>query len=352
MAIPELLEQLLRLPGPSGSETRPARAWREWCAQHGAEVGVDANGSSWARLAGKAGAPTLAALGHIDEIGLRITHIEDGGLLCAAEVGGWDAVNLVGQRVLIETREGAVRGVIGRKAMHLLDEEERKAAPKLKDLRIDIGARDGEEARARVRVGDTGVLDAEPFELPHGRIVARALDNRVGCYVAARALELLAESGGAPGDFLALAVVQEEVGLYGARTSAYRHRPDLGIALDVTHESGAPGYELGPETRHEFGSGPVIERAPALHPGLFELLFETAEAESIPFTLASSGRATGTDADALHVSRAGIPAALLSVPLRYMHSAVEMVDAEDLESIARLLAALARRLTPGMSFER
>lgn len=352
MPIPELLDQLLWLPGPSGDEARPAQAWREWCRRHASKVGVDINGSSWAHLSGDGDGPTVAVVGHIDEIGVRITHIEDGGLLCFGDIGGWDASNLVGQRIALETREGRVRGVVGRKAIHQLDEDERKAAPKIKDLRIDIGAVDGDEARSRVRIGDTGVIEAQPFELPNGRIVSRALDNRVGCYVAARALELLANGESPSGDFLAMAVVQEEVGLNGARTSVFKHRPDVAIVVDVTHESGVPGYQLGQDTKHTFGSGPVIERSPTLNPKLFELLYETAEQESIPFTLASSGRTTGTDADAIHLSRKGIPTALVGVPLRYMHSPVEIVDVADLEHTARLIAAVTRRISRSTSFER
>lgn len=352
MATPELLDTLLRLSGPSGNEARPAQAWRQWCEAHAGAVGVDLNGSSWARLHGAAGAPTLAVVGHIDEIGIRVTHIESGGLLCLGDIGGWDPCNLVGQRVVLDTADGPLRGVIGRKAIHLIDPDDRGKAPKLTELRIDVGADDEQEASSLVRVGDTGVIESEPVLLRGDRLVSRALDNRVGCYVAARTLELLASEGGSPGDLLALAVVQEEIGLNGARTSAHRHRPDLAIVVDVTHESGAPGNELGSDTKHEFGSGPVIERSPTLNPKLFELIYETAVSSSIPFTLASSGRGTGTDADVFHLSRDGIPTALLSVPLRYMHSPVEMVDLRDVEHTAQLIAAFARRLTADSSFER
>jgi endoglucanase len=196
------------------------------------------------------------------------------------------------------------------------------------------------------------VLDVEPLELPNGRVVSRALDNRVGCHVAARAAQLVAESGGAPGDLLAMAVVQEEIGLKGATTAAFRHRPDVAIAIDVTHASDTPGVALGQDTHHKLGSGPVIERASLLHPRVFELLYEAAEAEGIPYTVASAGRFTATDADAFTISRAGIPTGLVSVPLRYMHSSVEMVSVEDIENTAKLVAAFAKRLEPGTSFAR
>jgi endoglucanase len=294
----------------------------------------------------------LAVVGHIDEIGVHITHIDDEGFLRFGQVGGWDPIQLVGQRIVLATRDGETRGVIGRKAIHQLEEEERKRAPELKNLHIDIGVTSGDEARERVRIGDTGVIDVQPVELPNNLVVSRSLDNRVGCYVAARAAQLVAEGGGSPGDVLALAVVQEEIGLNGARTSAYRHDPDVAIAIDVTHANDTPGVELGQDTRHRLGSGPVIQRGATIHPRVSDLLYEAAEAESIPYTLSSSGRYTGTDADEFHVSRAGIATGLVSVPLRYMHSAVETVSLDDLENAARLVAAFAQRLEPGEAFAR
>jgi len=352
MAIPELLDVLLRVPAPSGNEARAAAVWRERCAPFATEVDVDVNGSSWARVQGTAGGPSLAVVGHIDEIGVHITHIDDKGFLRFGGVGGWDPIQLVGQRVLLDTLGGPVHGVIGRKAIHLMDEDDRKKTPELKGLHIDIGAADGDEAKARVRIGDTGVIDVEPIELPNDRVVSRALDNRVGCYVAARAAQIVAESGGAGGDFLAMAVVQEEIGLKGAQTSAFRHRPDLAIAIDVTHATDTPGIELGQDTSHELGSGPVLARASLLHPRVFELCYQAAEEEGIPYTIESSSRFTGTDADAFTTSRAGIPTGLVSVPLRYMHSPVEVISIEDLENTAKLVAAVAKRLEPGTSFAR
>jgi len=352
MAIPELLERLLTTAGPSGNEARPGEAWRAWCAGFGAEVGVDHLGSSWARVPGTAGGPTLMIVGHIDEIGLHVTHIEDEGFLRFGPVGGWDAQVLVGQRVVLETRAGPVRGVIARKPIHLLKDEDRKKVPELKELHIDIGARDGAEARAMVRIGDVGVIDVQPLELPNERVVSRSMDNRVGCFVAARAAQIVAEAGGAPGDVLAMAVVQEETTFAGARTSTFRHEPDVAIAVDVTFSTDQPGVTLGEMTKHEFGSGAVIARGTTLNPRVFELLHDAAEAEDIPFTIESLGRATGTDADGIHLTRSGVPTGLVSVPLRYMHSPVEMVQLGDIEAAARLIAAFARRLEPGTSFER
>jgi endoglucanase len=349
---PELLTDLLKAAGPSGRETSPARVWRAGCAEFAQEVGADHLGSSFARVAGTAGGPTLAIVGHIDEIGLHVSHIDSDGYLSFGQVGGWDAIVLVGQRVRLYTRSGEITGVIGRKPVHLLKDEERKQVPELKDLHIDVGAKDADQARELVRIGDVAVIDVEPIDLRDGLLVSRALDNRVGCYVAAEAARLVAAGGGAPGDVLALAVVQEETTFAGSRTSAFAHKPDVAIAVDVTFATDQPGVELGPITEHKLRSGPVIARGTVLHPRVFELLHEAGEQEGIAFTVESLGRGTGTDADAIHLSRSGVPTGLVSVPLRYMHSPVEMVSVEDIDAAARLIAAFAKLLEPGMSFER
>lgn len=352
MPIPELLHRLLSSPGPSGQESEPARVWREACAGFAEEVGSDGMGSSFARVPGKAGGPKLAIVGHIDEIGLHISHIDKEGYLRFGGVGGWDPLVLIAQRVRIQTREGSVMGVIGRKPIHLLKEEERKKVPELKDLHIDIGAAGAEEAKRMVRIGDVAVIEGEPLEFPNGRVVSRSVDNRIGCYVAAEAARLVAQDGGAPGEVLALAVAQEETGLAGAQTSAFAHRPDVAIAVDVTFATDQPGVELGEITEHGLGSGPVIARGTNIHPQVFELLHQAAEENQLPFSVESHGRGTGTDADAIHISRAGVATGLVSAACRYMHSPVEMVSIEDLDAAARLIAAFAQKLEPGQSFQR
>ncbi|HWF49848.1 MAG TPA: M42 family metallopeptidase [Solirubrobacteraceae bacterium] len=353
MSTPTLLHRLLTAAAPSGHESGAAGVWREVCSEF-AEVKGDKVGSSSARVPARApgGAPTLAIVGHIDEIGLHVTHIDDDGYLHFGNIGGWDSIVLVGQRVSITTRAGQVPGVIGRKPIHLLKDEERKQAPELKDLVIDVGAKDGDEARELVRIGDFAVIDAEPLEFPNDRVVSRSLDNRVGCYVAAEAARLVAEEGGAPGDVVALAVAQEEISFAGARTSVYALRPDLAIVVDVTFATDQPGVELGPITKHTLGSGPVIAFGSTLHPRVTEILHDAAVEAKIPFTVESLGRGTGTDADAIHLTREGIPTGLVSVPLRYMHSPVETVSLDDVDGAARLIAAFAQRLGPGLSFER
>jgi putative aminopeptidase FrvX len=342
----------LRAPGPSGHEGGPAAVWRDSVRSFSDDVRGDVVGSSVVRVPGTGNGPSLAVVGHIDEIGVHVTHIDDDGFLRFGEVGGWDPIQLVGQRVRLSTRNGDVLGVLGRKPIHLIGGDERDRAPKLKDLHIDIGAKDGDEARAMVRIGDVGVLEAEPISLPNDRIVSRSLDNRIGSYVAAQTARLVAEAGGAPGDVLGLAVAQEETTFAGARTSAFGLEPDIVIVVDVTHATDQPGVELGQMTKHPLGSGPVVARGTTLHPAVSELLLQTAESLEMDFTVESLGRGTGTDADAIHAARAGIPTGLVSVPIRYMHSSVELASIPDIEAAATLIAAFAQRLSPELALVR
>jgi putative aminopeptidase FrvX len=241
---------------------------------------------------------------------------------------------------------------VGKKPIHLMKEEDRKKVPQLKDLHIDIGAAGGEDARSKVRIGDVAVITGEPIEYPGGRWVSRSMDNRIGCFVALEAARLVAEAGGAPGDVFAVAVTQEEITFGGARTTAYSLRPSIAIAVDVTFATDQPGLDEKELGKHELGSGPVLTRGSTLDPLVFERLYDTGEAEGIPFTVSASARSTGTDADAFHISRAGIPSAVVSVPLRYMHSPVEMVQLSDVEHAAQLIAAFAQGLGSDLDFKR
>jgi putative aminopeptidase FrvX len=351
MPTPPVLRSLLTAHGPSGYETAPAAAWAG-AAREFAEVSIDVMGSATARVKGTGGGRTLAVVGHIDEIGLIVTHVDDQGFLRFAGVGGWDPQILIGQRLVIATKHGPLPGVVGRKPIHLLKEDDRKKVAELKELHIDIGAKDGDEARELVQIGDVAVIDGDPVELPNDRVISRSMDNRLGCYVAYEAARLVAEQGGAPGDVVAVAAVQEETTFGGSTTTAYKLRPDVAIVVDVTHATDAPGIEVNELGSHPFGSGPVIERGSNINPRVYELLHETAEAEGIPFTVAASARHTGTDLDAMHLSRGGIPCGLVGLPLRYMHSAVEMVQLDDVANAARLIAAFARRLPADAEFTR
>jgi endoglucanase len=328
MPVPETLRRLLTAAGPSGYEQAPAAVFREAAGAFG-EITHDTVGSTVARVKGAGDGPFVAVVGHIDEIGLIVHHIDDDGYLWFTGVGGWDPVILVGQRVEIATRDGRIPGVVGKKPIHLLKDEERKKVPELKQLHIDVGARDGDEARSMVRVGDVAVIT-----------------------VALEAARLVAEAGDAAGDVAAVAVAQEEITFGGAHTTAFSLQPDIAVVVDVTFATDAPGSEEKELGRHKFGSGPVLTRGSTLDPTVFELLHAAGEAEGIPFTVAASSRATGTDADAFHIARAGIPSALVSIPLRYMHSPVEVVQLDDVENTAKLIAAFVRRLEPGLDLRR
>ena len=349
-ATPELLDALLRVPAPSGYEAPATEVWRK--AASFAELRADGLGSSMALVGAKDATPVMAVAGHIDEIGLVVTHIDDKGFIWFMPIGGWDPQILVGQRIVIETKGGPVHGVAGRKPIHLLEDDQRKKVVELKQLHIDIGAEDGDAARKLVRVGDPAVIAGEPVQMQGERLISRSMDNRLGSYVALEVARRAHERGEINGRVAAVANAQEEVGLFGARTSAFELRPDLAIAVDVTHATDAPGIDENQEGSHHLGSGPVIGRGTTLSPKVFDLLAETAERIGIDHTFSGSGNRTGTDADAIQISRSGVPAGLVSIPLRYMHSPVEMVDLRDVEATIELLVALAESLDPELDLSR
>lgn len=348
MSTPNLLDKLLRVGAPSGYEGPAAEIWRE--AASFAELSSDGLGSSIARVGDAA--PLFAVVGHIDEIGLIVTHIDEKGFLWFAPIGGWDPQILVGQRVEVRGKDGLVPGVAGRKPIHLLEADQRKKVVELKGMHIDIGVEDRDEAAELVRVGDPVVIAAEPVAVAGERLVSKSMDNRLGAYVALESLRRCHEGDGPGGSFAAVAAVQEEIGLFGARTAAFEVRPDVAVAVDVTHATDAPGVDEKEVGSHPLGSGPVIGRGSTLSPKVFELLVETAEAEGIEYTISASGRGTSTDADVLQISRSGIPTGLVSIPLRYMHSPVEMVDLRDVEGVVNLLAAFGSRLSADDDFSR
>jgi len=345
---PRLLDELLRVPAPSGYETPAAELWRKEASF--ASLSSDGIGSSLARV-GEA-SPLLAVVGHIDEIGLVIRHIDEKGFLWFAPIGGWDPQILVGQRVEVQGVDGPVPGVVGRKPLHLLDADARKKVVELKGLHIDVGATDRDEAAALVRVGDPVVIASEPLALAGARTVSRSMDNRLGAYVALEALRRCHERRSLRGSFAAVAAVQEEIGLFGARTSAFALRPDLAVVVDVTHATDAPGIDEKELGSHELGSGPVIFRGATLSPRVFELLVEAAAEAGIEHTLGATGNSTGTDADAVQFARSGIPTGLVAIPLRYMHSPVEMVDLADVEAAVELITAFAAKLDDSIDLTR
>ena len=345
----DFFKRLLDLPGPSGFERGPARLWREEAASF-AQVDVDVAGNCYATV-NAGGTPRVMLTGHLDEIGLMIVHVDDDGFLSFAAIGGWDPQVLVGQRVRFEGRAGPVAGVVGKKAIHLIKADEREKASKITDLWIDIGARTKAEALERVRVGDARVLSAGVVELPNRRLVSRSIDNRVGSFVVLEALRRLAAPPPAA-CAVAVGTTQEEIAATGggARTSAFGLEPAAAIVVDVTHATDSPGVEKKEVGDFKLGGGPVLSRGSAVSPVVFDQLVAAAEAEQIPYAIEAAPRGTSTDADAIYTSRRGIATGVVSVPCRYMHSPNEMVDLDDLDRAAALLAAWVRRLAPATSF--
>ena len=347
----DFLERLLNAPGPSGFEVRAARVWRQQAEGFADRVWTDVTGNSFASV--KPGSrPRVMMAGHIDEIGLQITHIDKDGFLYFDTIGGWDPQVLVGQRVRILGSGGEVPGVIGKKPIHLMKASDRTKASKVRDLWIDVGAGDRDAAgELGLRVGDSAVVDASLVRLAGDRIASRAIDNRIGAFVVLEALRRLAESPSSAGA-VAVATVQEEIGYTGggARTSAYSVDPDVALVVDVTFSTDAPDINKKELGEHRLGGGPVLSRGSAAHPVVFDRLTEVAEAEGISYSIQAAPRATRTDADGIHLVRTGVPTGLVSVPNRYMHSPNEIVSTSDLDAAANLLAAFVRSLGEGEDF--
>jgi putative aminopeptidase FrvX len=336
MALPELLDRLLRAHGPSGHEQLAFDAIRDAVGDL-AEIETDSVGNLVARRTGEG--PLLALFAHLDVIGAAIAHVADDALIAVHQLGSWRANVAYGQRVEIRTKQGDVPGVIARKVK---DDEKVEWG----QLYVDIGARDGEEARKLVAAGDPMVLVAPPLELANGRFASRAMDNRAGVYVA---LETLRRAEGA--NVAVVAAAQEELGAHGAMAAAHGLRPDLAIAIDVTYATDVPGDDPATGGHHTLGGGAAIFRGPAVNPRVFELLVEAAREEGIDHTI-EAGAKTYTDADVTFASREGIPTGLVSIPLRNMHSPIEIVQLSDLEACVRVLVAFAARLRPDETYAR
>ncbi len=343
------LKRLLDTPGPSGFETAPARIWREEASAF-AEVVGDVIGNSLATV-NASGSPVIMLAGHIDEIGVIVTYIDDAGLVYFAPIGGWDSQVLVGQRIRFAGRHGDVVGVIGKKPIHLMKPDEREKASKISDLWVDIGAATKDEAVGQLSIGDPGVVDSKAIDLPNNRIAARSIDNRVGAFVVLEALRRYAERPGVA-KVVAVATAQEEIGLHGggAMVAAARINPQMAIAVDVTFASDHPGPEKKEVGEHKLGGGPVLTRGSVNSPVVFGLLQDSARRLNMPHSLHAAGRDTSTDADFIHLAREGIATALVSVPNRYMHSPNEMVSLDDLDAAAELIAEACRAVTATTDF--
>ena len=338
-----LLVRLLETPSPSGYEQPIQQVVREYLGRCADSVTTDSHGNVIG--AKNAAAPVRMLLaGHCDQIGLIVQYIDADGYVSVQSIGGWDPIQLVGARVTIWTASGPVHGVMSRKPIHLLTDEERKQVPKMKDLWIDIGATDKADCESVVRVGDCVTLELKVMELRNGRACSVAMDDKIGLWAVLEAFRRAAAAGPLPCALFVASTVQEEIGLRGAQTSAHGVDPHVAIAVDVTHATDCPTIDKKAEGDIALGRGPVVYRGPNMSPRVVERLLAAAAAKSIPVQLGASGRAQPNDANPIQTTRSGVATGLVSIANRYMHSAVEVVSLDDADRTADLLAAFIRGL--------
>ena len=344
----EFLKSILESPSPSGYEQPVQKLWRDYTQQF-AKVRSDSHGNAIGVINPK-GKPRFMLAGHCDEIGFLIRYIDEKGFLYFGAIGGWDETIIPGRRVTIHTSKGPVPGVIGKTPIHLIKTEDRTKGSQINDLWIDIGAPDKKTAESLVTIGDPVTYPYDFLELKTGLAVARGFDDRIGSFIVAEVLRELSTVKTLKSSVHGVSTVQEEIGLRGAHSSSFGIDPQVGIAIDVTFATDQPGVEKKHVGEIKLGGGPVIARGPNINPRVYELLVDTAQKKNIPYQIEGIPRATGTDANVIQVTRAGVATGLVSVPLRYMHTPVETLDLRDVELIIGLLAGFAEALKPGMDF--
>ena len=324
----DFLERLIEAPGPSGYEQPVREEWRKYTAGFADSVESDLHGNVIA-VRNPDGRPRVMFAGHCDELGFQVNYIADEGFIYFNTIGGHDASLIPGRRVVIHADGGPVRGVTGRKAVHLTTAADRGKAVKIEDIWIDIGVTDREEAQKLVRVGDAVTYDLGMKELRNDIAVARAFDNKVGAWVVAEALRRIESKN------LEAAVIAV---------------PTVAVAVDVTHATDSPGVNKKTVGDVRLGGGPVIARGPNINPVVEKMLFDAAEDAGIDVQVEAESRGTGTDANAIQISRAGVATALVGMPLRYMHSPSEVISLADADATASLLAAFAERVRADSDF--
>ncbi len=344
------LTDLINSVSPSGYEGPAAKIWKLYASKFADKVWTDTHGSSHA-IINTGGSPRIMFAGHCDEIGLQVSYIDDSGFIWVQPLGGWDAQIAQGQRVQILTSKGIIKGVIGKLAIHLQTPEQRKKVSEIKDLWIDIGAKDKKDAESKVSIGDPLVIDYHFEDLQNNIIIGRAFDNRSGAYVVLEAAKELSKLK-LEAEVHAVATVQEEIGLRGAKTSAFEINPEVAIAVDVTFATDHPqmGEIIKRENLIKLGDGPVLTRGPNMNPKLYDLLISTAKKHKIPYQVNAEPRGTGTDANAIQLNRSGVATCLVSIPLRYMHSPCELINTSDLDNCVKLIAKTVEQINSNSNF--
>ncbi len=345
----DFFKRILETPSPSGYESPLQQLVRDYAAGFADEVRTDLHGN--VVLVKNPDSPLRVMLaGHCDQIGLIVQHIDAEGFLYVQPIGGWDPEVLIGQRMRVWTAAGPVFGVIARKPIHLLTEEERKQVPKMKDLWLDIGAANLEEVAKLVRIGDPVTVELGFRTMLNNCAASPAMDDKAGCWAVIEAFRRAVVRGKLTCGLYAVSTVQEEAGLRGARTSAFGIDPQVGVAVDVTHATDCPTIDKKEEGDVRLGKGPVIHRGLNMNPKVVERLIRAADQEKIAYQLQACGKATGTDANVIQVNRAGVATGLVSIPNRYMHSPVEMISLDDIDRAADLLACFAESLSADLDF--
>ena len=344
---PQFLVDLLDARSPTGAEYEAQAVVDKYMEKTVDVYRRDTMGNRFATV-NPAGDPSLLFAGHIDELGLIITYINDDGFIYFDTLGGHDKTMISGRRVSIQTKNGIVKGVTGKRAIHLMSPEDRKKVPETHEIWIDIGVKTKAEALEIVRIGDPAVYD-QSFELIRGSVgVARAFDDKAGAYAVLEAVRRLAKGKGKlAAKVTAAATTQEEIGTRGAMTAAFSENPDFAIAVDVGHATDSPDCDPRKSGEFKQGGGPSVCRGPNINPVIFDRIIACAEKHKIPYQVEADPRPTGTDARAIQISQQGIATGLLSIPLRYMHTPSEMVDLEDIEHTVQLLVAVAQSMKKG-----
>ncbi|MEO0794682.1 MAG: M42 family metallopeptidase [Verrucomicrobiota bacterium] len=344
---PEFLVDLLEARSPTGYEQEAQAVIDKHVKPVADTFEKDALGNRYSTI-NESGDPVVMLAGHMDELGFMVKYVDDKGFIYFDTLGGHDRIMISGRRVTILTEKGDIKGVTGKRAVHLMTPEDRNKVPEFHDMWIDIGASTREEALERVSIGDPAVYDMG-FELIYGtKGTARAFDDKAGCYVVNEVLRRLAKSKKKlAAKLVAVSTTQEEIGTRGAITSAYKVNPHIGIAVDVGHATDHPDCDPRKHGLQKQGSGPIIGRGPNINPFVFERLVEVAEKNDIPYQVESEPRPTGTDARAIQMARDGVAASVVSIPLRYMHTPSEVVDLQDIENCVQLLVAFTESLKKG-----
>ena len=347
----QFLERLVNTPSPSGHEARGQRVWLDYVKAFAEETFTDAYGNAVAVI-NKGGSPRLMLAAHADEISMAVNYITDKGFIYVRKLGGIDPAITKAQRVVIHSKKGPVKGVVGNVAPHLTKSEGERKVPKIEDLFLDIGVRNKREAERLVRIGDPITL-SDSFELLRNNLaIARAFDNRVGTFAVAEALRLVqGEKGKLKAEVMGVSNIMEEVGLLGARQIAYTLKPDVALVVDVTHATDYPTVSQQQHGDIQIGHGPAITHGICNHPEVVARIESVAVSRKIKLQHEASSSTSGTDTDVIFWTRGGIPSGLISLPNRYMHSPVELVSLKDLEQIPQLMAGFAQSLKPGEEFK-